>query len=157
MITSIYGGFFYPGTPFVFDKVYKNYTEAMKKCSTDDILIGRYILIKYANTAFSLSEKQAIEAVSSATELTTELEKEYYNNYKIDQQLYGSCDNIVCRKSYDATTKQYSYVKITNLTLDVIGGVIEDTAAAIVNSEQYKNDIASRVSTGDTLKWQVFE
>lgn len=157
MNSGIYGGFFYPGTPFVFDKVYTNYTEAIENCSTDDVLIGRYVLIKYANSAFSLSEKQAIEAVSSVTELTTELEKEYYNNYCIDKALYGSCDNVVCRKSYNTSTKQYSYIKITNLTLDVIGGVIEDTAAAIVNSEQYKDDIASRVPTGGTLKWQVFE
>lgn len=42
---SLYGGMTYPGTPFIFDKIYET-TPTTEDAKNDGILIGRYVYDK---------------------------------------------------------------------------------------------------------------
>ena len=42
---SIYGGMTYPGTPFIFDKIYET-TPTTEDAQKDGVLIGRYVYDK---------------------------------------------------------------------------------------------------------------
>lgn len=43
---SIYGGMTYPGTPFIFDKIYET-PPTLEDAKNDGVLIGRYVYDKY--------------------------------------------------------------------------------------------------------------
>lgn len=49
---SLYGGMTYPGTPFIFDKIYKNKKDADEGLTKDGILIGRYIYVQDNKTIY---------------------------------------------------------------------------------------------------------
>lgn len=43
---SLYGGMTYPGTPFIFDKVYET-LPTLEDAKNDGVLIGRYVYDKH--------------------------------------------------------------------------------------------------------------
>lgn len=114
MNKNLYGGINYPASSFVFDKVYSNYTEAMEKISNDEILIGRYILVAYCDTAFTQDERNKIIATDKeqkymGEELTDE--QKFWNNFFDDGKICN--DRKVYRKIYKNNT--YSYEEIAQL------------------------------------------
>lgn len=114
MNKNLYGGINYPASSFVFDKVYSNYTEAMEKISNDEILIGRYILVAYCDTAFTQDERNKIMATDKeqkymGEELTDE--QKFWNNFFDDKKICN--DRKVYRKSYKNNV--YSYEEIAQL------------------------------------------
>ena len=116
MAENLYGGISYPNTSFIFDKIYNNYTEAINNVSNDGILIGRYILIAYCNTAFGKDERNEIEGRWSTIEATaSDDQKAYRTNYEIDK--YKSNDRKVFRKSFNGT--DYTYEEIASLHSDL--------------------------------------
>ena len=117
MFNSLYGGIEYPNSSFVFDKVYANYTEALEQVTTDSVLLGRYVLIKYCETAFSQDDRNFLEQVANGGEEDNppydpdaQSVKDYKNNYLIDTQNSGLCSTI----SYDRHVLRKVYKKINN-------------------------------------------
>lgn len=51
MNNNIYGGYLYPGTPFVFDRVYSNYHKMLD--DKNPALIGRFVVVEYSDFAFT--------------------------------------------------------------------------------------------------------
>jgi hypothetical protein len=62
MGNNFYGGIIYPNNSFVFDKIYNSFKEANDNVNTDAVLVGRYILVAYCNTAFTKDERTRIES-----------------------------------------------------------------------------------------------
>lgn len=107
-----YGGIVYPNNPFMFDKIYENLKEAKNKASADSVLVGRYVLIAYCNTAFGKDERNEIEGNWSTIQATaSDEQKAYRKNYEIDG--HKSNDRKVLRKSFNGTA--YTYEEITSL------------------------------------------
>lgn len=114
MNKNLYGGINYPASSFVFDKVYSNYTEAMEKISNDEILIGRYILVAYCDTAFTQDERNKIMATDKEQKYMGEKltdEQKFWNNFFDDKKICN--DRKVYRKSYKNNV--YSYEEIAQL------------------------------------------
>ena len=104
---------FYPGG-LVIDKVYNSYTEACDKVANDDILLGRYILVAYCDTAFTQDERNKIMATNRQQEYMEEEltdEQKYWNNFFKDKKICN--DRKVYRKIYEGNN--YSYQEIAQL------------------------------------------
>ena len=70
MANNLYGGYLYQNTPFVFDKIYDNYTQMIEDESHP--LIGRFVLVKYCKDALTQNilealKKQVEENISTDT------------------------------------------------------------------------------------------
>ena len=148
MDENLYGGISYPNTSFVFDKIYNNYTEAINNVSNDGILIGRYILIAYCNTAFGKDTRVSLEtAVNNgytpieSTDSNTDEDKYKQNYYedKIFTKKAISKDRVVCRKVYK--NNKYDYEEIAYLHSDLsnneiaILGISDDDKILKINEE----------------------
>jgi hypothetical protein len=46
---DLYGGMLYPNSSFVIDKTYSSFTEANANANSDEVLVGRYVLIAYTS------------------------------------------------------------------------------------------------------------
>lgn len=165
MNKNLYGGINYPASSFVFDKVYSNYTEAMEKISNDKILIGRYILVAYCDTAFTQDERNKIMATDKeqkyeGEELTDE--EKFWNNFLDDKKICN--DRKVYRKSYKNNV--YSYEEIAQLNSGLsdnsitVRGVAAQEANQILSLSALIDDNSDGVVDGGgllstTLKIQI--
>ena len=112
-MSNIYGGITYPGSPFIFDKVYDNLQDAQDSAQHDGVLLGRYILIKYCETAFDQDTRTNIEQENV---ILADEAKIYYDNYAKDKEQYLiSKDRVVCRKEWAPTNDRFVYNEIANL------------------------------------------
>lgn len=92
---------------FLFDKYYITLRDAKDNAKTDNILPGRYILIKYTDEYFNSDEKTKIKA-SKGLNLTTS-EKIWYDNWQKDIALELAAeietdhdfDRLICQKIYE--------------------------------------------------------
>ena len=109
MAENLYGGISYPNTSFIFDNIYSSYKETKEKAAEDNILIGRYILIAYCNTAFGKDARINLEtAVNNGytpiklTDSDTDEDKykQHYYEDKTFTKKAISKDRVVCRKVY---------------------------------------------------------
>lgn len=101
MYDNIYGGIQSPGW-YQFDKIiYGSANEGLDP--TDEIMLGRYILICYCGTAFTEEQKKLIEN-SDGTDLSTE-EKIYWDCYNADNKI--SKDRMIYKKIYIGNEIQY--------------------------------------------------
>ncbi len=152
-MNNIYGGFYYPGTPFVFDKTYTTLFEANSNCAIDEVLIGRFVLVKYCEAILTHSVKQQIqEGIIIPTPGSAE--QEYYTNYLIDKQHdYQDSDRVVCRKLYK--NNQYYYEPIVQLTIDITTGEIQQAVEEIVFNPTYQETLITMASEQASNKWRV--
>lgn len=114
MINGVYGGIMYPHSSFVFDKIYNNFKEANDNVDTDTVLVGRYILVAYCDTAFTQDERNKIMVTDKeqkyiGKELTDE--QKFWNNFFDDGKICN--DRKVYRKIYK--NNAYSYEEIAQL------------------------------------------
>lgn len=134
MNKNLYGGISYPASSFVFDKVYNNYAEAINNISEDGILIGRYILVAYCDTALSQDVKNIIEFSNNEFNeditdkdgnvlITKEEANKYYRNFKADNE--KSYDRKVYRKKYKPDSNEYIYQEIASLNTTIGQNTIE--------------------------------
>ena len=68
MSISIRNNDFQAPSWYIFDKVYPNKTTMDAEKNNDGVLIGRYVLIKYCETAFKSEEKELLYRVARARE-----------------------------------------------------------------------------------------
>lgn len=118
---NIYNGINYPHSSFVFDKIYRNYIEAQSNVATDNILLGRYVLIAYCDVAFSQNARKEIEVADLNTWEQGTPEYEYWNNFQKDNK--HSYDRIVLRKIWK--DDKFTYEQVTNLSVDIETKVLE--------------------------------
>ena len=143
-----YGGIVYPDNPFVFDKIYQNLNEAKSKVNEDSVLVGRYILIAYCNTAFGKDARINLEtAVNNGytpiklTDSDTDEDKykQHYYEDKTFTKKAISKDRVVCRKVYK--NNKYDYEEIAYLHSDLsndeiaILGISDDDKILKINEE----------------------
>lgn len=134
---NIYGGTTYINSSFVFDKICPSLTEAQKNASDDGVLIGRYILIKYCNTAFDYNERQRIEALQ--TEPQDREEAAYWGAFQDDKENFNvSKDRIVYQKIWN--NNGYEYAEIVNLSNVGVSDEIIEATSALNNSAAAVND-----------------
>ena len=133
MANNLYGGYLYPGTPFMFDITYNNYKEAQDNVNKDGVLIGRFILVSYCKMALSqtirsglaleVEEATAPIAEPSAVEETEANNKEwwkynYYQDHKLTP-LVSPADRKIYQKIWDTSDKQFKYIEIATLNATI--------------------------------------
>ena len=160
MANNLYGGYLYPGTPFVFDHIYPNYTEAMRDAAIDGVLIDRFVLIKYCEAALPMNTKMALEIPGTLDKRATQDEKDYVANYQKDGS-DKSYDRVVLQKKW-ITPKEgephYGYEEIGNLSVTINDKALIDlqqtiqTFKALVDSLtiEYASD-----GNGETVDGQI--
>lgn len=131
MLDNLYGGISYPNTSFVFDKIYNNFTQANEKANTDNVLVGRFILIAYTERPLMQWERNLAqchvyypnnsdlnaEPVSANIKNTLSVEiQQYIDQLLIDQQDY---DRVVCRKVYKNNLISYEPIANLSTTIDL--------------------------------------
>ena len=72
--------------------------------STDEIMLGRYVLLCYCSTAFTEEEKLDIESRETNDGLTDD-RLEYWTNYNADNKI--SKDRMIYKKIYIGNEIQY--------------------------------------------------
>lgn len=131
MINGVYGGIMYPHSSFVFDKIYNNFKEANDNVDTDNVLVGRFILIAYTERPLMQWERNLAqchvyypnnsdlnaEPVSANIKNTLSVEiQQYIDQLLIDQQDY---DRVVCRKVYKNNLMSYEPIANLSTTIDL--------------------------------------
>lgn len=109
-----------PNSCFTFDKVYENAADARTKAATDGVLIGRYILIKYCDTAFDQNTRTHLDAVAKgAIRISGRTYTAEENNYisNCSKDLGVSKDRHVYRKEYIGGSYVYKEIAQLNSTL----------------------------------------
>lgn len=127
----MYGGIVYPDNSFVFDKIYNSFTQANEKANTDNVLVGRFILIAYTERPLMQWERNLAqchvyypnnsdlnaEPVSANIKNTLSVEiQQYIDQLLIDQQDY---DRVVCRKVYKNNLMSYEPIANLSTTIDL--------------------------------------
>lgn len=120
-MSNIYGGAFWVGSSFIFDKIYPNFNTLQNSIknengvqSDDGVFALRYVLVKYCDTAFSHDERIAIEQ-NLENKPTTEDANKYYENYITDNN--RSYDRKVFRKFYKNNKPFYEEIANLSTTL----------------------------------------
>lgn len=126
---NIYGGKTYINSSFVFDREYSNLQQANQLVATDGVLLGRYILIKYCNTAFDYNTRKAIELMTTAP--TDTEKKAYWSAFQTDGGQISK-DRVVCQKVWNSNSG-YVYREIANLHSSGISDETMDTVQAEIN------------------------
>jgi hypothetical protein len=180
-MNNLYGGIMYPYSSFVFDKIYDNYTTMEKNANSDGILVGRYVLISYCDTAFTQDERNILNGLASQNS---------YGPYTKDSDEYAyitNCiadkakakDRVVYRKKYDAKTSKFEYEEVAILHSTVsdnsiaVLGIAENDKILATNSNRilsstlnltYENNELKligidgvKVNTSDISTTQIFE
>ena len=111
-----YGGIIYPDNSFVFDKIYNNFYEASEDVGNDTVLVGRYILVAYCDTAFTKDERTKIESNWDSIAKPTADEEAYHENFITDGGK-TSKDRKVYRKTYQ--NNEYKYQEVASLHSDL--------------------------------------
>lgn len=149
---NIYGGNTYVNSSFVFDKVYDNFKDAMDNVTKDEVLLGRYVLIKYCDKLLDWNTRLEIEGLTGPkySNPTTD-EQKYYNNFLEDKEDYQrSYDRIVLQKVWEKG--QMSYKEMASLTTTVSNEDIEGIAQDITAIRTFLLDEDNGTPTIDTLK-----
>lgn len=100
---------------FVFDKYYSTLYGAKNNAETDNILPGRYILIKYTEELFSSEDKKRIKN-SGGSGLQSVEEKDWWDKWQIDIKIYLNAeierdfDRAICQKVFE--NGNYTYLPI---------------------------------------------
>lgn len=138
MSNSIYGGILYPNSSFHIDKVYSSFKEANDNAATDNVLLGRYVLIAYTERALEQWERVFAEsqlkpqnnAAGEQEPISTNILRVTQNQEDIEQYQEmlkkdnSNLSNIVhydrhiCRKDYNST-KGFFYSDIANLSTSI--------------------------------------
>ena len=147
MSSSIYGGITYENSSFVFDKVYPNYQAAKEDIITNNnksgILVGRYILIKYCETALDQDIKVKIHTNPDGT--FTGDQDSYRDNYKIDNKI--SHDRMVYRVIFNTTKGGFALENIASLNTTIGETALKDLTTLnetyITEVRQMKADLES--------------
>ncbi len=107
-----------PNTSFTFDHIYCSYKEAQDALNSTDtkeqVLIGRYVLVAYCDTAFTQDERNKIMATDKEQKYVGEDltdEQKFWNNFFDDGKICN--DRKVYRKIYKNNV--YSYQEIAQL------------------------------------------
>jgi hypothetical protein len=120
MANNLYGGISYPNSSFVFDKIYSSYAEADSHKQDDGVLVGRYILVAYCDTAFSQDERNNLIGEIGASfvphtgENLTDAQK-FQNNFIYDGRVLN--DRKVYRKIYKDNDYRYEEIALLNSSL----------------------------------------
>lgn len=96
---------------FVFDKYYTTLKDAKDKAKTDNILPGRYILIKYTDEYFDSDEKMKIKASKGLN--LSDVELAWYSNWwkdKAEKKTDYDFDRLICQKIYE--DGNYTYLPL---------------------------------------------
>ena len=149
----IYGGVQIPQWPII-DKIYDNLTMAKENAETDEVLIGRFILIKYCETEFLPSQKVNIEDPNYVKGDGTSQTDEYRQNFDIDitQGHTVSKDRLILQKQafYDETLKRYvcEYREMCYLNqadIAELNGCINETRTKLNAEIQTRKELQDRV------------
>lgn len=118
-----YGGVLYPNSSFHIDAVYPSYKAAQIAATEGDgVLIGRYVLVAYCDTAFGQDDRNILETAAFVNKDDasyeydgTDEEKQYVLNFIADK--YISYDRHILRKVYKNEVLQYEDIASLNSTL----------------------------------------
>ena len=113
---------FAPSSQLIFDKiVIGSATSAFKTANTDNIFIGRYILVKYCNEVLTSAERNELEKLAQKAGTTeadivepTPDKINYFKHYKQDGAM-RSYDRTVFQKIYSINSNICTYEPICNL------------------------------------------
>ena len=159
-MSNIYGGQSIPSW-HQFDKIYNNYAEANNNASTDNVLLGRYVLIAYTTKPLSYSDRMVVlstvytknnddgeqENVSAniSGELTDE-QKIYQENLRLDGGV--DYDRIVCQKVIDDGS--FTYRPIANIS-ETIDFANVDNNAFLQAFENIVKELEAAIENADSL------
>lgn len=130
-IAPIYGGVSQPSWP-VIDKVYETKKQALEAAAQDNVMLGRFVLIKYCETELPAARKIEIEALPTSEGLVGD-ELQYYNSYHNEAaEAFGySKDRMVLQKiaqrigtRYVSTYSEICYLNQTGDTSNAPRGII---------------------------------
>lgn len=160
MANEVYG-INIPNSCFTFDKIYYNAKTAQDNVTTDGILIGRYILIIYCDTAFNHDERNQIIGgtfdISDKTDKIKADAQDYLTNYTIDYSQYkDSKDRKVYRKDYKDNS--YIYTEVASLHSDLsddsiaILGLVDNEKALSISDDRRQLSIDLELEYDNTNK-----
>lgn len=123
--TSIYHNVPTPSW-YIFDKIKTSSAATLlEEANTDNISIGRYVLVRYCDGLLTAEQRATIEQmVETQTPINsnslTQDEQDYYNNYKAEleanpQRFFSSQDRTVFQKIYVGDNIKFCYWPICNL------------------------------------------